>query len=376
MNTPDEMLKVLLAGSSVINKGLLSEEAAEKLKAYMNRLVETRSSGPAIENEGEIKSKRVEVMKRLNQLRSRAMLYVKDAALQEQIWVLLNEQTHTIYDANNRESLDEALDRATENLDQVESVIEAYEKRKIKQRLLRMLAVYLSVLILCGFVFFLWYARQTGISTNSVVELLGLPVPVILWSALGSFAAILYRFSISKGDEISNPMGWLFSRPLTGVVMGSITYLIIKVGLMTFAPGTPTGNLGTVHLMWLVAFLAGFSDRFSDSLLRSLIGRFGGDKDGDILSMEITTQNQKEGMFNSLFGALGTKRRDQAAAAGLLGAAGNGSAGNGSKANPPGATAQLAAGQGNTDKPGDGVVSGRVSEGSATTIKIEKEKSD
>ncbi len=373
MKPVDDIYQALLAGSSILAKGsLANDEAVEKLKAYLSRLSEARSSGPPIENEGEVKAKRIEIMKRLNQLRSQATLYVRDAALQQKIWVLLGEQTLTIYDAKSKEALEEALDWADENLNQVESVIKTYADRKRKQRFLRMIAVYFSVVILVGFVWFLMYAQSNSISTNSVVELLGLPVPVILWSAIGSFAAILYRFSISKGDDIADPLRWLFSRPLTGVVMGSITYLIIKVGLMTFAPGTPTGNLGTVHLMWLVAFLAGFSDRFSDSLLRSLIGRFGGDKDGDIVSMEITTQNQKAGTFDSLLSSLGKKRREESNGAGVGGAVGNALAatGNGSKAALPTAERDKA------QTPKDDMVTGAVSEGSKTTIKIEKEKAE
>ena len=39
--------------------------------------------------------------------------------------------------------------------------------------------------------------------------------------------------------------------------------------------------------MWLVAFLAGFSDRFADSLLQSLVGRFGGEKNGELVAMQM-----------------------------------------------------------------------------------------
>jgi hypothetical protein len=58
--------------------------------------------------------------------------------------------------------------------------------------------------------------------------------------------------------------------------MGTITFLVIKAGLLAITPqsGAALSTPGTTpnELMWLVAFLAGFSDRFSDGLLNTLMG--------------------------------------------------------------------------------------------------------
>src|SRR5262249_17582 len=46
---------------------------------------------------------------------------------------------------------------------------------------------------------------------------------------------------------------------------------------------------GSKELMWLIAFLAGFSDRFADGMLKSLVGKFGGDRSSELVSVEPTS---------------------------------------------------------------------------------------
>jgi hypothetical protein len=40
------------------------------------------------------------------------------------------------------------------------------------------------------------------------------------------------------------------------------------------------------EVLWLVAFVGGFSDQFGDTILRTLVGQFGGDPKGDIVSLD------------------------------------------------------------------------------------------
>jgi hypothetical protein len=112
-----------------------------------------------------------------------------------------------------------------------------------------------------------------------------LPLPILLWSAIGSFTAILYRFNSSGDIELRDPLRWLFTRPLTGIVMGTMAYLAMKIGMLAAVPDKAS-SLGSLELMWVVAFLGGFSDRFADTLLRSLVGRFGGDGKADLVSLD------------------------------------------------------------------------------------------
>jgi len=119
-----------------------------------------------------------------------------------------------------------------------------------------------------------------------------IPMPIIIWSCIGSLGAMLYRFNDSADAELADPLRWSFTRPLTGVLMGIIAYMVFKIGLLVLQPGTAPGTPGGVgasqELLWLAAFLAGFSDRFADSVLRSLAGRLGGEKHAELQSAEQT----------------------------------------------------------------------------------------
>src|SRR5260370_3473123 len=61
--------------------------------------------------------------------------------------------------------------------------------------------------------------------------------------------------------------------------------------------------------MWLVAFLAGFSDRFSDGLLKSLVGRFGGDKTADLVAIQMSSRQASTGILDHLTAFVKLRKR-------------------------------------------------------------------
>jgi len=77
--------------------------------------------------------------------------------------------------------------------------------------------------------------------------------------------------------------------------MGAISFLVLKGGLLAVTP-SPEANAPSQfehanEIMWLIAFAAGFSDRFSDKILRALIGRFGGDPSDELVSVRSPTRS-------------------------------------------------------------------------------------
>ena len=90
----------------------------------------------------------------------------------------------------------------------------------------------------------------------------------------------------------------LLTRPLMGVALGSFSYLVVRLGFLTMSePGSVPGavaamaahlppNGRVVHVMIVVAFIVGFSDRLSERVLKTLVGRFGGDRTGELVSLE------------------------------------------------------------------------------------------
>jgi hypothetical protein len=130
------------------------------------------------------------------------------------------------------------------------------------------------------------YGAGAGLDKNWVIPILSIPVTVILWSFIGSLAAMLYRFNQSSDTEMRNPLRWLFTRPLTGMVMGLLVYLFIKGALIVTGSTISFLTLGSQEVIWLLAFFAGFSDRFCDFVLNLIVGRLGG------LAMEPTAPSK------------------------------------------------------------------------------------
>jgi hypothetical protein len=144
--------------------------------------------------------------------------------------------------------------------------------------MIRGIAVAVSVGIFVILFAFALIAPTYGIAGDYEIPILNIPLSVILWSALGSITSILYRFNRGADREIQNPIRWLITRPLTGVLLGALAYLAIKVGFVAATEGEVILGEAANEMIWLISFLVGFSDKFSDSILKNLIGKFGGDE--------------------------------------------------------------------------------------------------
>ena len=160
----------------------------------------------------------------------------------------------------------------------------AYEqlemKEKEKQELARQrseLSTSAKVLIMVYGVGIVALIVVGWVTDFGMVEMpvVGIPLSVLLWSVIGSLAAILYRFyknQIRKSEQIEIEERWLLARPIIGIIMGMVTYLIIIAGLFVFGSATPEGNPSTKpQFLWVAAFLAGFSDRFWEGFIDKLL---------------------------------------------------------------------------------------------------------
>jgi hypothetical protein len=100
---------------------------------------------------------------------------------------------------------------------------------------------------------------------------LGVPTPVWIWAAIGSFTSMLLRAGQSSFKDKSEAIRWMIYRPVVGLVMGVLIYLMLVAGLIVFA-GSP--DTQAPELIWVVAFVGSFSDTISVDLLQRLLGRF------------------------------------------------------------------------------------------------------
>ncbi len=113
----------------------------------------------------------------------------------------------------------------------------------------------------------------TGQPPLVLLPVIQVPLSVLIWAALGSVAAILYRFYTVKQGPVADEIRWLIARPIIGIIMGALTYVAIASGL--FILGSAIDSDKTTpnpHLLWVIAFFGGFSDRFFGTLIETVMG--------------------------------------------------------------------------------------------------------
>jgi hypothetical protein len=271
--------------TTVLLNSLVSRDVIDITKLLFERLTaakEEYKEKSELEKQSPIEVRRQSLILRLCSVQSNLLLTVYDQRFLERVLPLLVDQTISVYEAHSEQEL-AVLEM---NLGQIEGVLGQYNQRMKARARARKAAIIVSFLAMVGLFVLVIIGPRYGLSVDTMIPILAIPLPVILWSTIGSFTAILYRFNNSGDIELQDPLRWLFTRPLTGIMVGIITFFIIKAGLLTLAPESTTPALGSKELMWLAAFLVGFSDRFSDTLLRSLVGRFGGDKNADLVTIQ------------------------------------------------------------------------------------------
>ncbi len=166
-----------------------------------------------------------------------------------------------------------AIQQAEFEAKTVKAVIFRESQRRIQDKVLRWVVpimIIAYVLLIAGTVVF---SKNNVWTTTTSVPILGIPISVLLWAALGSLAAILYRFYSREFLRINEEIRWLIARPIIGIIMGCLSYLGIVSGLIIFGSTTPSlleGDESRFYLFWIIAFLGGFSDQFFESIINLL----------------------------------------------------------------------------------------------------------
>lgn len=139
-------------------------------------------------------------------------------------------------------------------------------------------------------------------SQFNTVIILGVPLSVLVWGAGGSLAAILYRFYKTPQDERVKwgyEFRWLLARPLIGIIMAAVAYVALFAGVFVLE-GAVTGmetaaGVRRPELFYVVAFLAGFSDKFYEGIIELLTSRVGSPKT-ETVTMTVTNPAGVAGM--------------------------------------------------------------------------------
>ena len=192
---------------------------------------------------------------------------------------ILLDQLIDVYEAN----VQQELELVEFSLGRIEGALELNRESQKQRAWARTLTLFVPPFVIGLLIVLIRY----GPTEDYVIPIIKVPLPILVWSAIGSFSAILYRFNKSGDMELQDPLRWLVTLPVTGVVMGIIAFFVLKIGFLSISAEDEI-DYGSLEVLWLIAFISGFSDRFSDTILKTLIGKFGGDSGAEILSNDST----------------------------------------------------------------------------------------
>jgi len=294
-----DLISYLLPSNS-IGEILLESLGSKLVESYRDKLNKAKESYTTIQKDtsSPLEYQRSRLLGKSNELQTKIMLYITQQVVLLKLLAILADQTINIYDAKTEQD----LKLVEMSLGQIDGFIARFETLSKQRKFARTLAIVVSIgaFIILGLIIYSG-TLPGGPTTNTVLPILQIPLPILLWSAIGSFAAILYRFNKSGDIELQDPLRWLFTRPLTGLVMGIVGYLMLSIGFLA-AGVKDTSSFSTTVVFWLTAFISGFSDRFADTLLRSLVGHFGGDDKAEIVTLDAISSSDSTFLTSILDG--------------------------------------------------------------------------
>ncbi|HRJ76761.1 MAG TPA: hypothetical protein PLX90_12240 [Anaerolineales bacterium] len=193
-------------------------------------------------------------------------------SLQEEMLKRLQEAKAILRDKTNEP--DWTLSRAQFEVRRVHVAISREQQIQNGEKRLRWIIPVLVIVYIALIVTIILLGGNVW-SDTTTIPLIGVPASILIWSAIGSLAAILYRFYTRQRTRISDEIRWLIARPIIGIIMGALAYLAILSGLFIFgtAAGVETTGDARPQLLWMVAFLGGFSDKFFESIINAIVGK-------------------------------------------------------------------------------------------------------
>ncbi|MCB0194888.1 MAG: hypothetical protein KDJ65_23260 [Anaerolineae bacterium] len=196
-----------------------------------------------------------------------------NSQLQEDLFFRLKDAKDLLQQRYNAE---ENIGRVEFEVKRVGAVVAKEKQIQLGEKRLSWIVPSLVLAYIIIIIATIFWGGQIWTDTTQI-PIIGVPLSVLVWSAIGSLAAILYRFYTQKPKKVSDEVKWLIARPVIGIIMGALAYVAIISGLLIF--GTTVGqefdiNNARPQTLWLVAFLGGFSDKFFETIIDNVMGRF------------------------------------------------------------------------------------------------------
>ncbi len=97
------------------------------------------------------------------------------------------------------------------------------------------------------------------------------PLPILQWAFVGGMIGVLHQLSFSRTRRTGQAgfYAWLVAKPVVGLVMGAVVYFVAVSGELALNGRTDIAN---IQLLNVLAFLGGFSDKYSIELLERITG--------------------------------------------------------------------------------------------------------
>ena len=243
-----------------------TNNARNELIEYKNKLLSER-----INSDQAWQRYLQEETRRLSHVISQVFLENKNRAEQSRQWLL--QASSLLVEARTTTTLGEVQSLVTS----INELVllekdELREQRSWRYMTVLIVIVYLIVLIASITILALTNKFDYGLFKSAD----GIPISILIWGAIGSLGAILYRFyTETRRVHFDIEARWLIARPIIGIIMGMIAYLAFRSGLILVTGGKVGGN-GTEsapEFYWFIAFLAGFSDKFYIQVINLFVNR-------------------------------------------------------------------------------------------------------
>ncbi len=208
--------------------------------------------------QNEFKSKAPDLLKKLKE---RVRHLKEPEGIVNEILKLIDE-SESLLDNNPEESekkYDEALSK-TETVEINQGAI------PLARKLLKLEIGYLVLLLLLGYITYKW---PDFVLWKGLVEY---PLQTAWFGALGGITIAIYGIyeHIHLRDFDPKYELWYVCKPLMGAIFGWFVYLIYFIGIIS-VQGLDSANINHPELPYLIAFLAGFSERFTLRLIDRLM---------------------------------------------------------------------------------------------------------
>ena len=181
----------------------------------------------------------------------------------------------------------------TELLNEVQYLLGSFkeiidrEKREQKgQKYWQIFNIIVIIVYIAGLTVIMSSASTQAKSNNNAVSVpyvpyISVPVWALIWGALGSLSAILYKFYIVKRRvKFSIEFQWLIARPIIGILMSAVAYLAVTSGLILLGSESSSPSAkelsvsdNATRFTAIVCFLAGFSDRVYLGIINLLVSK-------------------------------------------------------------------------------------------------------